>query len=134
MTTHSVYKHPQPEVPPFPPKHVNPQTVPLDTVKLDSAARRLVGYAVPQLPKTVAFVLINTNMVFTVQVADQILIGRRDFESNEKLDIDLLMHGGREKGVSRCHAALYRNDHLLSIVDLQSTNGTYLNGVRVRPM
>jgi pSer/pThr/pTyr-binding forkhead associated (FHA) protein len=39
--------------------------------------------------------------------------------------------GGREKGVSRVHATLYRLGHLLSIVDLASANGTYRNGLRL---
>jgi hypothetical protein len=133
MTTRSLYSPPQSEVPPFPPNPATPQTISLDTIKVDSAANPLGSYTAPQLQKTVAFVLINTNTVFTVHVVDRILIGRRDPESNEKIDIDLLMYGGREKGVSRCHAALHRSGHLLSIVDLTSTNGTYLNGVRLLP-
>jgi pSer/pThr/pTyr-binding forkhead associated (FHA) protein len=44
-----------------------------------------------------------------------------------------MAHGGREKGVSRLHAALYRIGYMLSIVDLESTNGTYRNGVRLVP-
>src|SRR5689334_6495224 len=103
MTTHSVYSPLQSEVPPNLPKPTNRHAIPLDMINVD-AASRLAGYVASQTQKTVALVLIETDTVFTVQVADRILIGRRDFESNDNLDIDLLMHGGREKGVSRRHA------------------------------
>ena len=130
MTIQSVQTPPQSEQPLNLAKPATAKVIPLNTVKLDIAASRVAGYAIPQKEKSVAFVLIETNFVFAVQVGDRsILIGRCDFESNERLDIDLMTHGGREKGVSRCHAALFQSGHKLSLVDLNSTNGTYLNGV-----
>ena len=133
MTTRHVSIPPPSEIPPNPPPSATTKTIVFDTDTVELAAKPLSGYTIPQQPKTVALVLINTNAVFMVKIIDRILIGRGDVESNDKVDIDLMWHGGREKGVSRHHAALYRNDYLLWIVDLQSTNGTYLNGVRLLP-
>jgi hypothetical protein len=133
MTTRHVVTPSQSEMPPKPPKVITTKTIPLDAAQVDCAANRLAGCALPQKQKTIALVLIDTNTVFTVSVADRILIGRGDIESNNKPDVDLMMHSGREKGVSRSHAALYRDDSLFSIMDLNSTNGTYLNGVRLLP-
>jgi pSer/pThr/pTyr-binding forkhead associated (FHA) protein len=62
-----------------------------------------------------------------------VVIGRPDIESGDKVDIDLTPYGGRERGVSRRHAVLYRTVFTVSIVDLNSSNGTYLNGVRLVP-
>lgn len=59
------------------------------------------------------------------------LVGRGDSTSGISPDLDLTPHGALEKGVSRMHAALRRGDDVLSIVDLDSANGTYLNGQRL---
>lgn len=48
-------------------------------------------------------------------------------------DIDLTRYRALEKGVSTRHAALERQGDRLMIVDLGSTNGTYLNRRRIEP-
>jgi pSer/pThr/pTyr-binding forkhead associated (FHA) protein len=59
------------------------------------------------------------------------IIGRTDEASDFKPDIDLASYGGREQGVSRRHAALVRYRGALHILDLNSVNGTFLNGKRL---
>jgi pSer/pThr/pTyr-binding forkhead associated (FHA) protein len=58
-------------------------------------------------------------------------IGRRDTSGPLQADIDLTRYGAFEYGVSRIHAALYRTEDTLSIIDLNSRNGTFLNGIRL---
>lgn len=48
-------------------------------------------------------------------------------------DFDLSAYGGLEMGVSRVHIALRRGDGVLAVVDMGSTNGTFLNGHRLAP-
>jgi pSer/pThr/pTyr-binding forkhead associated (FHA) protein len=60
-------------------------------------------------------------------------IGRTDLRRPERPDIDLTAYGGMEKGVSRIHAAVERNGNVLTLIDLNSSNGTYLNGHRLQP-
>jgi FHA domain-containing protein len=67
----------------------------------------------------------------TIRPANEFLIGRQDSASGIAPDLDLSTFGALEKGVSRLHAALRRGDEVLSIVDLDSANGTYLNGQRL---
>ena len=67
----------------------------------------------------------------TVVPGTEVLIGRRDTASGVAPDLDLTPHEALSKGVSRIHAALRRGDDVLSIVDLDSANGTYLNGQRL---
>lgn len=61
------------------------------------------------------------------------IIGRSDMNSSYRPDIDLMACNALEKGVSRRHAALVRYQGLVHILDLNSVNGTFLNGERLQP-
>jgi hypothetical protein len=86
---------------------------------------------------------INSTIVMVIRDADQPLhlnpvqevsFGRLDSSSSErKPDIDLTPFGALEKGVSRLHCAIHREELTLTIVDLGSSNGTHLNGQRLTP-
>lgn len=68
-----------------------------------------------------------------VHPAERITIGRVDMRRPERPDVDLTAYGGLEKGVSRIHAAIERSGPYLTIIDLDSSNGTFLNGHRLPP-
>jgi hypothetical protein len=133
LTTHIYapieFKEPAPLLKPA------PRMIPLDAMRRDGAVRLLADRAVSQVQMPVRFVLIEADTILTTHLADRdrITIGRGNPDSNEKIDLDLMAHGGREKGVSRLHAILYRVGSMLSIIDLGSTNGTYRNGMRLLP-
>ena len=59
----------------------------------------------------------------SVEVTGATTIGR-DTDNDIVLD---------ETTVSRCHALLYMRAGHVAIMDLESTNGTFVNGVQVRP-
>jgi pSer/pThr/pTyr-binding forkhead associated (FHA) protein len=59
------------------------------------------------------------------------IIGRSDSKSSYRPDIDLVDCNALEKGVSRRHAAFVRYNNNITIVDLGSVNGTFLNGERL---
>jgi pSer/pThr/pTyr-binding forkhead associated (FHA) protein len=60
-------------------------------------------------------------------------IGRLDEISGIYPDIDLTPHGGDEAGVSRRHAQLLHEGDAWYVLDLDSTNGTFVNGVELTP-
>lgn len=62
-----------------------------------------------------------------------LLFGRDDPDSGQRPDIDLVPYGAYHKGVSRHHAALELSGTRLTLRDLSSVNGTFLNGVRLAP-
>ncbi|MBN1250295.1 MAG: FHA domain-containing protein, partial [Anaerolineae bacterium] len=64
---------------------------------------------------------------------EEVLIGRYDQLQPRVPEIDLDPHGGGSAGVSRQHARLVRQPDGWRIEDLRSTNGTYLNEVRLVP-
>ena len=63
----------------------------------------------------------------------ELLIGRADVVSGMYPDIDMTPHGGEEGGVSRRHAQLLHEGDAWFVVDLDSTNGTYVNGTEITP-
>ena len=59
------------------------------------------------------------------------IIGRSDNDREYLTDIDLADFDARNKGVSRRHAVLVRYKGQVYVLDLQSVNGTFLNGERL---
>jgi hypothetical protein len=68
-----------------------------------------------------------------IRPAKKTVLGRADLNSQQKPDIDLSPYGALDKGVSRVHAAIMRNEDTLTLVDMGSANGTHLNGQRLVP-
>ena len=61
----------------------------------------------------------------------EIIIGRRDPSTGGMPDVDLTAYAGYRMGVSRRHAAIRLYDRQLHLSDLGSSNGTFLNGIRL---
>ena len=66
-----------------------------------------------------------------VVIDDEITLGRVDEHTSFLPDVNLSRMAAWEKGVSRLHAAIRRSDDNLYLIDLASTNGTFLNGNRI---
>jgi pSer/pThr/pTyr-binding forkhead associated (FHA) protein len=73
------------------------------------------------------------NLYVRLSKTDGLVIGRSDSRSSYIPDVDLSPLQALEKGVSRRHAAFVRYEEKLHILDLSSINGTFLNGVRLKP-
>lgn len=69
--------------------------------------------------------------VYDAERVNELIIGRYDVTSQTAPDVDLQPYGATEKGVSRRHASVFRRDGALHLMDLESPNGTYLNGQRL---
>lgn len=66
-------------------------------------------------------------------VAAQAVVGRADPVSNVFPDVDLAPHGALENGVGRRHARVFVQAGQVLVEDLDSTNGSFLNGARLAP-
>jgi pSer/pThr/pTyr-binding forkhead associated (FHA) protein len=63
-----------------------------------------------------------------------IMLGRKDEGNDQQIDLDFALLGGRENGVSRCHAIVRVTGDAVFIKDFNSRNGTFLNGYELHPM
>lgn len=68
-----------------------------------------------------------------IEPAEEMVIGRVDPGAPESPGIDLAPFGAAELGVSRRHGIIRRGEDTLTLSDLGSTNGTFLNGQRLIP-
>jgi len=81
-------------------------------------------------PKSIIFQI--DNQILELPQRERLIIGRRGADSTlVQPDIDLTPFGAAEKGVSRQHTQLRTTAYLTYVADLNSKNGTWLNGLRI---
>lgn len=66
-----------------------------------------------------------------LQPKQEMVFGRRDPATGAMPDVDMTPYAGYRMGVSRRHAAIRYQDRRLDLWDLGSSNGTFLQGVRL---
>ena len=71
----------------------------------------------------------ESSQLLSIQLADRLIVGRSG--SGGDPDIDLTTLGGAQHGISRWHAVFTFDDTQLFVEDLNSTNGTRINGYRL---
>ena len=84
-----------------------------------------------QPDKPLIFRIMNhTDVKITVEPNKEIIIGRGQID---EVHVNLNQFGGMRLGVSRFHATVRRESNSIFIIDLGSTNGTIVNGVKLKP-
>ncbi len=78
-------------------------------------------------------VVASSGMYFDITGRSEVLIGRADPVSGIFPEIDLTAHGGDEGGVSRKHCQVTLAGNQFFVQDLGSTNGTWLDAMRLQP-
>ncbi len=78
--------------------------------------------------------ILENGRVFEVSTEREISIGRRSRPADPEVTVDLQGYGGVEGGVSRYHAMVVVVKGVLYLRDLNSVNGTFLNGHRLMPI
>lgn len=75
----------------------------------------------------------DSHTTIGLDVKEKIVLGRAHPDIPQAVDLDLTAHGADKRGVSRRHAQLSIQSDALFIEDLNSTNGTRLNGYILVP-
>jgi len=83
-------------------------------------------------PWRIALVLKKRNVTLVVDTIQPIVLGRSSESNGEDLFIDLRIFGAEEAGVSRRHLCLQLQGSHISVCDLKSSNGTWLNSFSLK--
>jgi serine/threonine-protein kinase len=78
-------------------------------------------------------VVTGTGAVLLLPQQEEVMIGRADPHVSRQPGVDLGPHGAGQAGVSRNHARLLRSPDGWMLEDLNSTNGTSVNGAPLAP-
>jgi ribosomal protein L37E len=108
----------------------------IETHRIEESEARLpsgpqrAGEAIVDSEKPISFEVNGEVLNFSIH--ETLIIGRHA-GPDAVPDVDLTPFGAEKCGVSRRHAQLKRRGNLIYIVDLNSTNRTFLNGYRLIP-
>ncbi len=80
----------------------------------------------------IAFFFVDEALPFELRVDNEFVVGRKTDDSLEKM-VDLVNYDAFGHGVSRRHAKIRRTQTGYEIIDLESTNGTWINEQRLAP-
>ena len=77
--------------------------------------------------------LLDTGQVLPLSDRNEFTLGRISEGQPIMPDIDLSPYQAYANGVSRLHAVIKRDGNQILLMDLGSSNGTYINGKRLNP-
>ncbi len=112
---------------------LNPDTLPLKLYDARLMPERLRHLVDVQLPAQLRFIILDRLQSIDTSVLPYIVIGRKTSANDREVTLDLAPFGGQEHGVSRYHAMILSVDGRLVIKDMNSKNGTLLNGFALKP-
>jgi hypothetical protein len=75
--------------------------------------------------------LVDSGQIISISDRTEFSLGRISDRQPIMPDIDLTPYQAFDHGVSRLHAVIRRLDNQIVVMDLGSSNGSYLNGVRL---
>ncbi len=81
----------------------------------------------------ISLVILNSGRRLSLDASEELLIGRKDNARGIYPDIDLGLDGGYDAGVSRRHAIISLVNGQCVLQDLESANGTFVNGKQIKP-
>ena len=84
-------------------------------------------------PWRIALTLLDLRVQLVFDVTGTMLVGRAYPDSEIIPDIDLTPFNAEDSGVSRQHVHFMLQEDRVVVVDLDSVNGTYLNGQILEP-
>jgi pSer/pThr/pTyr-binding forkhead associated (FHA) protein len=77
--------------------------------------------------------MLDSGRTLPLAGSDEFTMGRRTERQTTPPDVDLSADDAFSSGVSRRHATIRRSGNGIMLQDLDSANGTYVNGKRLSP-
>jgi hypothetical protein len=113
---------------------ITTQNIQTDQVNEPQKNRSVQAAPPPVMLKNwVTLHLLDTGQVLPLAERNEFTIGRISEGQPIMPDIDLSPYQAYSSGVSRLHAVIKREADHVFLMDLDSANGTYINGKRLNP-
>jgi hypothetical protein len=77
--------------------------------------------------------LLESGQILPFSEQKEFTMGRLSDNQPIEPDVDLSPYKAFDNGVSRLHAVIRHNEGNIVLVDLGSSNGSYINGIRILP-
>jgi hypothetical protein len=77
--------------------------------------------------------LLDSGQILPFSEQTEFSLGRLSDNQPIEPDVDLSPYKAFDNGVSRLHAVIRQNEGNVVLVDLGSSNGSYINGIRILP-
>jgi hypothetical protein len=107
------------------------------TGQVKEAIKKKPNLSAPNLPVTLnnwaTLHLLDTGQVLPLGERNEFTLGRVSEGQPIMPDVDLSPYQAYANGVSRLHAVIKREADRVLLMDLGSSNGTYVNGKRLNP-
>lgn len=104
------------------------------TKKLDRKSTRELQLSEPSSSRPILLYIGNAAQPLSVNRLNNLVIGRIDpDDDSQPVDVDLSEFQAQEMGMSRNHARLDARKDPPVLVDLDSSNGTFINGHQLTP-
>ncbi len=113
------------------------QYTPGETQRFNTPTGELKSVLAPdapaQSPAWISLHLLESGQILPVSDRNEFTMGRISENQPIMPDVDLSPFKAFDNGVSRLHAVIRNNSGNIIIMDLGSSNGTYINGTRIVP-
>jgi hypothetical protein len=107
------------------------------TGQVKESVKKKSGLSAPNLPVALnnwaTLHLLDTGQVLPLGERNEFTLGRVSEGQPIMPDVDLSPYQAYASGVSRLHAVIKREADRVLLMDLGSSNGTYVNGKRLNP-
>jgi pSer/pThr/pTyr-binding forkhead associated (FHA) protein len=97
----------------------------------DLGTAPISGRAVDMANVWISLHLLDNGQILSISDRAEFTLGRTSENQPIMPDVDLTPYNAFDHGVSRLHAVIRRLNGAVSVMDLGSSNGTYLNGARL---
>ena len=109
------------------------QNIPPDKEPLPLVDRKKPPAYAKDLDTWASLHLLDSGQILPLGDRMEFTLGRVSEAQPIMPDVDLTPYQAYANGVSRLHAVLKRESNRVFVMDLGSSNGTYLNGKRIKP-
>lgn len=109
------------------------QNIPADNQPLPPLDRKKTAEYSKDLNTWASLHLLDSGQILPLGDRSEFTLGRVSEAQPIMPDVDLTPYQAYANGVSRLHAVLKREGKHVFVMDLGSSNGTYLNGKRLSP-